>query len=146
MLQYVGVLIRQVFMNIHRAYHSILLKHGMSREKLEEWSQNADEELNSIRFKMWVRFRFCMARKRAGPGLPAPPLPDLPTTTRSSSPSGAAGVDDEDDRPPTRPLYRALDIFRNRDDAIADTRKRQATVGRLPESAVRRAWREQIQL
>jgi hypothetical protein len=34
---------RQVFLNIHRAYHAILLRHGMTREKVEEWSQNADE-------------------------------------------------------------------------------------------------------
>jgi hypothetical protein len=42
-LQYAGALMRQVFLNIHRAFHGILLQHGMEKEKLDQWSRNIDQ-------------------------------------------------------------------------------------------------------
>jgi hypothetical protein len=44
---------RQSFLNIHRAYHSILLQHGMSQETLDEWSRHIDKgehQLSSSNF------------------------------------------------------------------------------------------------
>jgi hypothetical protein len=43
MLQYAGTLMRQNFLNLHRAYHGILLRHGMSQEMVNEWSRQVDE-------------------------------------------------------------------------------------------------------
>lgn len=42
-LRYVGLLMRQVFLNIHRAYHVILRKYGIPVETLEAWSSNIDQ-------------------------------------------------------------------------------------------------------
>jgi hypothetical protein len=43
LLKYVGTLTRQNFLNVHRAYHAILLKHGVDQETLDEWSRHTDE-------------------------------------------------------------------------------------------------------
>ncbi|CAG8752948.1 4405_t:CDS:2, partial [Acaulospora colombiana] len=43
LLQYAGESIRKGFMNIHHAYHSKLLQHGLSQDVLNEWSRNIDE-------------------------------------------------------------------------------------------------------
>jgi hypothetical protein len=42
-LQYVGLLTRQNFLSIHRAYHAIMLKHGMDQATLDEWSKHVDQ-------------------------------------------------------------------------------------------------------
>ncbi|KAG8825270.1 hypothetical protein FRC17_008769, partial [Serendipita sp. 399] len=74
-LQYVGVLMRQNFLSIHRAYRAILQKHGVQQQDLDEWTKLADEELGKAKRKVWARFMFICARRRAGPKLPAPALP-----------------------------------------------------------------------
>jgi hypothetical protein len=43
LLQYVGVLMRQNLLIIHRAYHAIMLKHGMDQATLDDWSNHVDE-------------------------------------------------------------------------------------------------------
>jgi hypothetical protein len=43
LLKYVGTLMRQNFLVVHRAFHVILLKHGMHQEILDEWSRHAEE-------------------------------------------------------------------------------------------------------
>lgn len=42
-LQYAGVLMRQVFLNVHRGYHRILLNHGLDQATLDAWSAKADD-------------------------------------------------------------------------------------------------------
>ncbi|KAG8823120.1 hypothetical protein FRC17_009398, partial [Serendipita sp. 399] len=41
--------------------------------------------LASLENKMSLRIRLAWGRRRAGPGLPAPPLPELSTTASSSA-------------------------------------------------------------
>jgi len=48
LLKYVGVLMLQNFLNVHRAFHSILLKHGMDQETLNEWSAHVDEGKHNV--------------------------------------------------------------------------------------------------
>lgn len=43
MLQWLGILMRHVFTNVHKGYHRILLDHGISQAMLDEWSARADE-------------------------------------------------------------------------------------------------------
>lgn len=43
LLQYVGTIMRQNCSNLHRAFHPILLKHGMSQEVLNNWSKHTQE-------------------------------------------------------------------------------------------------------
>jgi hypothetical protein len=42
-LMFAGALMRQVFMNIHRAYHAILLRHGMDQATLNVWSEKVEK-------------------------------------------------------------------------------------------------------
>lgn len=75
---------------------------------------------------MWIRFRFIMARRRAGDGLPAPPLPTLPLTEVQQSPA--------------RSRYPAIDVYYTREDNLRRMRQRRSTIGVLPPSVVGRAW------
>jgi len=43
MLQYVGVLMRQNLLSIHRAFHAIMLDHGMDQATLDDWSRHVHE-------------------------------------------------------------------------------------------------------
>jgi hypothetical protein len=102
-------------------------------------------ELNTNRFKLWVRFRFCWARRREGPDLPALPLSAKPEEDTTSDPPSEGSDNDRTPSPAPIP-YRVFDVFHNREDAVADTQRRQRSVGALPEPAVRRAWRNMVQL
>jgi hypothetical protein len=42
-LYYIGSLMRQVFLNIHQAFHGILLKHGLDQATLDQWSAKVEE-------------------------------------------------------------------------------------------------------
>jgi hypothetical protein len=42
-LGYAGALLRQGILNVHRAYHPILLRHGMDQDTLDEWSRKIDQ-------------------------------------------------------------------------------------------------------
>lgn len=46
LLGYAGTLMRQVLLNIHRAYHSSLLKHGMDQAVIDEWSEKIEDGAN----------------------------------------------------------------------------------------------------
>jgi hypothetical protein len=41
-LHYVGTLVRQNFLNIHRAWHPILRQYHMNQETLNEWSRQVE--------------------------------------------------------------------------------------------------------
>ncbi|PVF94108.1 hypothetical protein CPB86DRAFT_713818 [Serendipita vermifera] len=149
-LQYGGMLMRQSFLNIHRAYHAILLQHGMSQETLDEWSKHIDTELGTLRKKLWVRFKFSWGRRRAGENLPAPPLPprpqrSSPSQTPPSSPGGASNGPIPPEirdfrRLPGHP-YPAFEVFTTKEEARDEYHRRQANIGELPEMAVQKAWR-----
>lgn len=47
-LGFAGQLMRQNLMNIHRAYHVTLLKHGMDQETLNVWSENVEDGMSVI--------------------------------------------------------------------------------------------------
>jgi hypothetical protein len=40
MLKYAGILMRQNFLSVHRAYHPMLLKQGVDPTTLKDWSEN----------------------------------------------------------------------------------------------------------
>jgi hypothetical protein len=48
LLRRVGEAIRNGFLNIHRAYHSKLLQHGLTQDVLNDWSENIDEGTSLI--------------------------------------------------------------------------------------------------
>lgn len=123
MLRYVGMLIRQDFLNIHRAWHSILLRHGVTQAALSSWSNHVDEELNLMKHKMWVRFRFFFTRRREGKNLPAPPLP----------------ISDSDPSPRNvKHMYPAIEMYHSKEETRKKTEERMATFGTPPTSAVQR--------
>lgn len=126
-LHYGGLLMRQSLMNIHRAFHSILLRHGMTQDVLDAWSQEIDQELSTSRCKSWVRFHFNVARRRL---------------QQDSTP----GVDSERSLPRIEPRprdgnsYPAFEIFYDKETARAAWAKREETMGKLPTACVLRAW------
>ena len=78
---------------------------------------------------MWVRFRFFMGRRRAGPSLSAPPMPVPPL-----EPAAQAGVDRKTVR------YPALDIYYTREANMERMRQRRATYGVPPTTVLERRW------
>jgi hypothetical protein len=101
---------------------------------------------------MWVRFRFCWARRRAGPGLAAPPLLPVPVSISASSSStmphpnsnGVSGVStngqtalsDENTKTP----YPYLIFFKTAEEAAAALQKRRDAVPPYPISELETAW------
>ncbi|PVF94106.1 S-adenosyl-L-methionine-dependent methyltransferase [Serendipita vermifera] len=149
MLHYAGTLMRQSFLNIHRAYHKVFFQHGMSQDVLNEWSHHIDDELTRQTQKIWVRFQFCWGRRRAADGLPAPPLPprlarSSPTQSPPSSPqeeNASISSDIRDFRRAPGYHYPAIEVFTTPEEARNDRAYRQASKGEMPELMVRRAWR-----
>lgn len=43
LLEDAGKLTRQVILNIHRAYHASLRKHGLPQDVLDEWSEKVED-------------------------------------------------------------------------------------------------------
>ncbi|PVF94110.1 hypothetical protein CPB86DRAFT_800707 [Serendipita vermifera] len=144
LLQYAGESIRKGFMNIHRAYHSKLLGHGLSQDVLNEWSRNIDEELNSLR--LWIRYPFCWARRRAGEGLPAPQL------SPGSENSCLDEMSQEKTNLPVPPeikdfqrlpgyQYPTIEIFETKEEAHAQWSRTKSNMGEMPELIVRKNQR-----
>ncbi|KAG8798943.1 hypothetical protein FRC16_006183, partial [Serendipita sp. 398] len=126
-LQYVGVLMRQAFLNIHRAYHGIMRKHGMPQSVLDEWSKRVDDEVGNTKRKLWVRFIFCCARRREAPGQPAPELP-------APSPTSEPVIDT------SRPPYATFEMWHTEEQALVEQHRRIITTGDLPQSVLRAAY------
>ncbi|KAG8835432.1 hypothetical protein FRC17_003331 [Serendipita sp. 399] len=126
-LQYAGILMRQNFLSIHRAFHAILRKHGMQQEVLDEWAKMVDEELGKAKRKVWARFGFCWARRRAGPNQPAPPLP---VSSLTSEPVLNL----------SQPPFATYEEWHTEERALAERERRMRTSGDLPRAAVRVAY------
>ncbi|KAG8835431.1 hypothetical protein FRC17_003330 [Serendipita sp. 399] len=126
-LQYVGVLMRQNFLNLHRAYHAILRKHGMQQQVLDEWAKMVDEELGKAKRKVWARFAFCCARRRVGPNRAAPSLP-------------ASSLTNEPVLNSSQPPFATYEEWYTEELALAGRQRRIRTSGDLPHSAVRIAY------
>lgn len=122
-LQYGGLLMRQSLMSIHRAFHSILLRYGLTQDVLNTWSQETENELNTSRCKSWVRFHFNFARRR-----------------HDDSTSGSDPLLKMEARPRNQNSYPAFEMFYNKADAVAAEQRRMATWGKLPTAHVERAW------
>ncbi|PVF94109.1 hypothetical protein CPB86DRAFT_876622 [Serendipita vermifera] len=146
-LQYAGELMQKNYLNIHRAYHSRLLQCGLSQNDLNEWSSNIDDELDMLKKKLWVRFRFCWGRRSATGGSSAPSLPlqsrESLSTVTSPQEEAASTIpsDVKDFRRPPGYQYPAIEIFTSREEASAERTRRESGVGQLPELMVRKAWR-----
>lgn len=97
---------------------------------------NNTAELSSMRIKMWVRFRFCWARRRAGPDLSAPPLPETTYTPPTASSLQDVTSDDDD----LAPRYPFLELYHSAEEAITQMQRRKEHEGEFPECEVRAAW------
>ncbi|KAG8825269.1 hypothetical protein FRC17_008768 [Serendipita sp. 399] len=126
-LQYVGILMRQNFLNLHRAYHAILRKHGMQQNVLDEWARMTDEELIKGKRKVWARFTFSCAQRRAGSNLSAPALP------ASSTPSEPV-IDS------SQPPFATYQEWHTQERALAERERRLRMYGDRPRAAVRAAY------
>jgi hypothetical protein len=92
---------------------------------------------------MWMRFRFVMARRRAGEGLPAPPLPTL----ASATPDSPLGVDRDmltdghaQGRQTDRPRYPASEVFYTKEENSQWMLRLHSTLGVFPTPVVKKAW------
>jgi hypothetical protein len=137
----------------------------MEKEMLEEWGRKADQgeytsictkfsfitislsriELISLNPKMWWRYTFCFARRRAAEGLPAPIPPNPPGFTllpspfaNFSLPRGFEGIDlrQED----FEGDYPAMEIFDTREQAYIASERRTKPFRMRPKSIVAKAW------
>lgn len=64
-----------------RGARQLLLEEGIPKHVLDEWTEAADRELDTTKFRNWLRFRYAWAQT---------PSPDnIPVPTRSSSPTSA---------------------------------------------------------
>ncbi|KIM25818.1 hypothetical protein M408DRAFT_330998 [Serendipita vermifera MAFF 305830] len=138
LLQCAGVFMHQNISSVHRAYHGIMLKAGMDQATLDEWSRNVDKELKELTHKMWLRYRFMMARRRAGEGLPAPPLPTAQTLDPSTGTSEE--LEDAEQQRKSQVRYPAMDIYYTREENMAKMRQKRSGFGVFPPSAVKAKW------
>ncbi|PVF94105.1 S-adenosyl-L-methionine-dependent methyltransferase [Serendipita vermifera] len=140
-----GILMQSSLLDLHLAWHPFLRKCGVEKETLEEWGRKADQELRSLTPKMWWRYGFCFARKRAGEGLPAPPLPIPHGFSLLPSPlldlSIPPGYENIDIKAEDLALdYPAMEIFDTRAQAFAAAERRSASIRERPASVVAKAW------
>jgi hypothetical protein len=99
---------------------------------------------------MWLRFRFCWARRRAGKDLPAPPLPstDLASPVAGTISGDTTRVSMESSTStsprPFRRRYPEFEMFYSQEEASEARRQRRSTIGAWPTSAVERARRKSL--
>ncbi|PVF93106.1 S-adenosyl-L-methionine-dependent methyltransferase [Serendipita vermifera] len=124
-LQVAGALTQLSHLNVHLAWHTFLLRHGMGKETLQEWSRKIEHELHNQR--AWMRLGFCCARRRSGKDLPATSLPNIPGFSLLPSAlighpmlSGLAQDQDGVGAP-----YPAVDLYSTRNQAIEGLRRRR---------------------
>lgn len=144
-LKYAAILMRQNFLKVHQAFQGILRRNGISQETLDEWSRLCHEELSTMKFKIWCRYRVAWARRRAEDGGPAPALAaPSPKSDRSSSGSEGKGSKEINPSIPSffsakeRHHYPAVDLYASREEAAEARRRRLATIGEWPTPAVER--------
>lgn len=83
-LSHIGSLMRQDFMSGYRAFHPALQRVGIPPETCEQWSNRADEELNTMKDPIFVRIACAWGRRRTSLNGPAPPLPSSNADSTSS--------------------------------------------------------------
>ncbi|PVF94112.1 hypothetical protein CPB86DRAFT_789362 [Serendipita vermifera] len=150
-LQVAGTLMQQASLSLHLAFHPILLKHGVDRNTIEEWSRNVDHELNNVTHKIRYRFRSCWARRRSSDGRSAPSLPDPPGfSLLPSAISSLSFLHDntgrKDPESSVESPYPGLEIYTTQEQAIAEMEKRNEAMRILPKAEVERAWEKKQKL
>lgn len=130
-------------LDVHVAWHTFLLRHGMDNEILQDWSRKIEHELRYVDHKFWIRLGFCCARRRADTGLPAPSLPNI--TEFSLLPSALIGHpmlgDLSQDKDSVKSPYPAVDVYDTRQQAIEGLKRRRDLYVVPSESVVGEAWK-----
>ncbi|PVF94113.1 hypothetical protein CPB86DRAFT_64242 [Serendipita vermifera] len=144
-LQIVGTLMQQAFLTIHLAFHPIILKYGVERNTVEEWSLKTDYELRNFTHKMRVRYRCCWARRRSLDGPLAPSLPNHPgfsplPSAISSLPLLKDNQEPRDQGKDIESAYPGIEVYTSQEQATAELEKRNEAIGILPKAEVERAW------
>lgn len=102
-----------------------------------------------MRTRLWVRFRFCWARRRANDNLPAPSLPSTQNANSNNSQANTGPMElaDVSSSPEQeRPRYPFLEVWTSAEEAAAQIARRKDARGVWPEPDVQRAWeRKQLQ-
>ncbi|PVF93104.1 hypothetical protein CPB86DRAFT_877415 [Serendipita vermifera] len=150
-LQTIGTLIQQVFLKVHLAYHPILLKYGVERNTVEQWSRNTDHELRNLTHKMRVRYRCCWARRRSLDGPSAPSLPDHPgfsplPSAISNLPFLNVNSGRDDQVKEIESAYPGIEVYTSQEQAYAEMEKRNEAMRVLPKADVEKAWERKQRL
>jgi hypothetical protein len=157
-LQVAGTLMQNSLLDVHVAWQTFLLRHGVDNEIVQEWSRNTDHgkwtdasvsvqliisvELRSVVHKSWFRFSFCCARKREDKGLPAPKLPDIQGfSLLPSSLIGAPMLEDlSQDEDGVGSPYPVIEMYDTQEKSVEGIIRRRELHIDPTTSVVRKAW------
>jgi hypothetical protein len=157
-LQVAGTLMQNSLLDVHVAWRSFLLRHGVDNETAQEWSRHTDRgvwisaivsgllitflELHSVVHKSWFRFSFCCARKRMDKGLPAPKLPNIEGfSLLPSSLIGTPMLEDlSQDEDGVGCPYPVIEIYDTREKSVEGIIKRRELHIDPTTSVVGKAW------
>ncbi|PVF95011.1 S-adenosyl-L-methionine-dependent methyltransferase [Serendipita vermifera] len=118
-LTFAGILMRQNMKIGTRAFHTLLKKHGVDQDVLDELTAKVDEEMESLKVHSWLRLCLLWGRRK--------PL-DSVSNTEGATPLVAKKSNWQP--------FRTIKIYQTQGESLAAKKLRENTVGELVEPLV----------